>query len=215
MQKYVVTGLIGIWVLGCAAAGHAQEQEPIVLTEPDLQSGTLLMDALKQRRSRRAFSDKALPMEDISNLLWAAFGVNRPASGKRTAPSAKNMQEIDIYVAMPQGLYRYDAAQHALQPVHDQDIRAFTGKQNFTQVAPVNLIYVADYQRMGGNQAVNQFYAAADTGFISQNVYLYCASKGWATVVLGWIDKATLADKMGLGGQQHVILTQPVGYPAE
>jgi SagB-type dehydrogenase family enzyme len=172
------------------------------------------MSALNKRRSARSFSSRELPVEVLSDLLWAAYGVNRPDEGLRTAPSARNMQEIDIYVAMKDGLYLYDPARHALEPVLPGDIREFTGKQDFTQAAPVNLIYVADSSRMSGDEQSDGFYAAVDTGFISQNVYLFCASEGLSTVVLGWVDKERLAGKMGLPGEKKVILTQPVGYPA-
>ena len=147
-------------------------------------------------------------------MLWAAFGVNRPDSGKRTAPSAMNWQEIDIYVATVDGLYLYDAKRHALKPVLAEDIRALTGGQPFVREAPVNLVYVADFSRMGKAKADDKlFYSAADTGFISQNVYLYCASEGLATVVRGSIDRPDLAKVMRLRPDQRVVLAQSVGYP--
>ena len=181
-----------------------------------MEAGLPLMRALKERESTRAFSGRELPPQVLSNLLWAAFGVNRPEAGKRTAPSACNWQEIDIYVAMPGGVYLYDAGGNSLVPVLQEDIRAHTGKQDFTQTAPVNLIYVADYSKMQAKRMEDKdFYAATDTGFISQNVYLYCASEGLATVVLGWVDKPELAKIMKLRPDQKVILTQPVGYPSK
>ena len=147
-------------------------------------------------------------------MLWAANGINRPGSSKRTAPSAMNMQEIDIYVAKSDGLYIYDAASNILLPVISKDIRGLTGLQAFVKEAPLNLIYVADYSKMGGMQDKDKdFYAATDTGFISQNVYLYCASEGLATVVRGLIDKPTLREAMKLRPDQKIILTQTVGYP--
>jgi nitroreductase len=153
-------------------------------------------------------------MEVLSNMLWAAFGVNRPDSGKRTAPSARNWQEIDIYVATADGLYVYDAKAHMSKRVLAEDIRAMTGRQTYVGEAPVNLIYVADLSRMGGaTDADKVFYSAADTGFISQNVYLYCASEGLATVVRGLIDRPALAKAMKLRSDQKVILAQSVGYP--
>ena len=151
----------------------------------------------------------------LSNLLWAAFGINRANSGKRTAPSAMNWQEIDIYVAMKSGLYLYNAGQNLLEPVLAQDIREHVGVQDFTQTAPVNLIYVADYTRMSGDNKSKNFYSATDTGFISQNVYLFCSSEGLATVVLGWVNKPQLAKVMKLKKTQKIILTQPVGYVQE
>ncbi|MFQ5867889.1 MAG: nitroreductase family protein [bacterium] len=178
-----------------------------------MDGGRPLMQVLKDRRSMRAFSTEKLPMQVLSNMLWAACGVNRPNSGKRTAPSAMNMQEIDIYVATADGLYLFDAKAHMLKPVLAEDIRAMTGTQSFVQEAPVNLIYVADLSRMRLLSDSKDFYSAANTGFISQNVYLYCASEGLATVVRGLVDRPALAKVMKLRRDQKVILVQSVGYP--
>jgi len=180
-----------------------------------MDGGRPLMQVLRDRSTHREFDTKPLPDQVLSDLLWAAFGINRPETGKRTAPSAVNWQEIDIYVALPQGLYLYEATGHALKPVLAEDIRALTGLQGFTQVAPVDLIYVADRSRMGrAGEDQKDFYSATDTGFISQNVYLFCASEGLGTVVLGMIDKPALEKKMRLLPHQKVILSQPVGYRA-
>jgi SagB-type dehydrogenase family enzyme len=172
------------------------------------------MEVLKDRKSSRAFSAEKLPGQMLSNMLWAAFGVNRPDSGKRTAPSARNWQEIDIYVATADGLYLYDARGHMLRQVLAGDIRAMTGRQTFVGEVPVNLIYVADFSRMGGAADEDKvLYSAAGTGFIGQNVYLYCASEGLATVVRGLVDRPALAKAMKLRSDQKVILAQSVGYP--
>jgi SagB-type dehydrogenase family enzyme len=174
------------------------------------------MEALSKRQTSREFSGKELPLQTLSDMLWAAFGVNRPESGKRTAPSAMNLQEIDIYVALEDGLYLFNATEHTLEPVLAEDLRANTGHQPFVGGAPVNLVFVADYSRMTrGSEADKDFYSATDTGFISQNVYLYCASAGLATVVRGWVDREKLAEAMGLRDDQKIILAQTVGYPAE
>lgn len=192
----------------------AQGGEKIRLPKPRMDGGKPLMQCLKARRTARRFSSRRLSEQVLSDLLWAAFGVNRPDSGKRTAPSAVNWQEIDIYVAMEGGLYLFEARAHSLVPVLGEDIREMTGTQRFTQEAPVNLIYVADFARMGrASEKQKTFYSAADTGFISQNVYLFCASEGLNTVVLGLVKKEALAKKMGLRPEQRVVLTQPVGYP--
>lgn len=209
-KRIVISGLAVI--LMCAPCFAA---EVIVLPEPDRSGGMPLMQALEQRQSSRSFRSQDLPLDVLSNLLWAANGINRP-DGKRTAPSAGNSQEIDIYAALKTGLYVYDPAAHVLNPVLEDDLREFTGQQDFTQTAPVNLIFVADLDKLGRYpDDVRAFYSAADTGFVSQNVYLFCASQGLATVVLGWLDKDALAQKMGLKDHQKVILTQPVGFPAE
>jgi SagB-type dehydrogenase family enzyme len=172
------------------------------------------MQSLQARKSSRDFSTKKLPVEVLSNLLWAACGINRPESGRLTAPSAVNWQEVNVYVAMADGLYLYNAKEHFLKPVIKQDIRELTGKQTFVKDAPVNLIYVADYSRMGGGNAEERnSYSAADTAFIAQNVYLYCASEGLATVVRGSIDRDALAKAMQLRDNQKIVLSQTVGYP--
>jgi len=194
----------------------AEEIKLIQLLAPRREGGKPLMQALSERKSLREFSPRDLPMQVISDMLWAACGINRPASGGRTAPTAKNMQEIDIYVARADGLYLYDAKKNMLMPVLAGDMRALTGNQPFVKDAPVNLIYVADFSRMNGASADDRaFYSATDTGFISENVYLFCASSGLATVVRGWIDKEALAKAMQLRPDQKVILAQTVGYPKE
>jgi len=172
------------------------------------------MQALKERKSSRSFSTEKIPMQVLGNLLWAAFGTNRPDSGQRTAPSAMNRQEIDIYVASADGLFRYEAKGHSLQLVLTNDVRATTGIQPFVKDAPVELVYVADYSRMGrGSDEDKNLYSAADTGFIGQNVYLFCASEGLATVVRGSVDRAALAKTMDLRPEQKIILAQTVGFP--
>ena len=192
----------------------AEDLKPIQLLKPQVDRGRPLMQVLKDRSSSRSFRSEKLPLQVISNLLWAAFGINRPDTGKRTAPSAVNWQEIDIYVAMAEGLYLYDAKTHILKPVLSADIRAMTGRQEFVKDAPVNLIYVADFSRMGtATKEDKDLYSAADTGFIGQNVYLYCASEGLATVVRGSIDRQALAKAMKLRPEQKIILAQSVGYP--
>lgn len=201
-------------LLVCCTVTFAAELEPVKLPPPQTDGGRPLMQVLKDRHSTRQFSNEKLPPQVLSNLLWAAFGINRPESGKRTAPSAVNWQEVDIYVTTAEGLYLYDPNGHALTPVLDKDIRALTGRQSFVKDVPVNLVYVADFSKMGrASQQDKVFYSAADTGFIAQNVYLYCASEGLATVVRGLIDKPALAKEMNLRPEQKVILAQSVGYP--
>jgi SagB-type dehydrogenase family enzyme len=150
----------------------------------------------------------------LAGLLWAACGINRPESGKRTAPSAVNRQEIDIYVAAANGLYLYDAKSNTLKPILADDIRSLTGRQAFVKDAPINLVYVSDYAKFDkGTEEEKLVYSAADTGFISENVYLYCASEGLATVVRAAIDKPALGKAMKLRPEQKIILAQTVGYP--
>jgi SagB-type dehydrogenase family enzyme len=184
------------------------------LPQPHLDSGIPLMQAIKARRSTREFATRPLPKSVLADLLWAAYGVNRPQEGKRTVPSAHNRQEIDVYAATKDGLFRYDAFKHALETVTEKDIRAFTGKQKFPARAPLNLVYVMDFSRMKGVPRDAAIEVAAITaGAIVQNVYLYCASAGLNTVVRGWIDKPALAKAMGLRDDQYILVAQTVGFP--
>ena len=196
------------------SALFAADKNPKNLPAASPDAGGSLMSALKSRKSSRSFSPKKLPDQMLSDLLWAAFGVNRSDSGKRTAPSARNQQEIDLYVATADGLYLYDAKPHQLVQLSNKDIRSFCGMQGFVAEAPVNIVYVADFGRMGDmGEEEKVLYSAADTGFIGQNVYLFCASCGLATVVRGWVNRSVLAEKMTLRKDQKVILSQTVGYP--
>lgn len=174
-----------------------------------------LIDTLKLRRSTRAFSPRALPRYRLSRLLWAACGINRPAEHGRTAPSVSNAQEVEIYVALAGGWYRYDPAVPALAWCGREDIRAASGKQDFAGSAPVDLLYVANLDRLPpGERAERLLQAALDAGHISQNVYLFCAAEGMVTVARTWFDGPELARTLGLGPGQHVMLAQTVGYPA-
>jgi SagB-type dehydrogenase family enzyme len=202
--------VLSMLAVAFAAPLAAQELKTVALPKPDMQGGKPLMQALKERSTGREFSPEKLSPQMLSDLLWAAWGINRPESGKRTAPSAMNKQEIDVYVTLAEGVYRYDAKAHALQPVIAGDLRKLTGGQDFVAVAPVNLVYVADLAKMGGGDKT--LYSAADTGFIAQNVYLYCASAGLSTVVRGSVDRPALAKAIGLRPDQQIVLAQTVGY---
>lgn len=182
------------------------------LPAPRTDGGMPLMKALAERRSSRSFAPRELGEQELSDILWAAFGVNR-GDGRRTAPSARNFQEIDVYAVMAAGAYRYDAQGHALVPVADQDIRGLAGSQAFAASAPLNLVYAADYERIGAAESEKERYAAWDTGFISQNVYLVCAALGLATVVRASIDRPRLAAALGLAPRQHITLAQSIGHP--
>jgi len=183
----------------------------ITLLPPDTSGGMPLMKCFKERKSTRSFDSKILPDQVLSNLLWAAFGVNR-SDGRRTAPSAMNRQEIQIYAAMQHGLYLYDAPSHSLRLVASEDIRNRTGKQDFVTDAPLDIVYVADLSKSGQSSDEQIFYPAADCGFIAENVYLYCASEGLACVVRAMIDKLALSKSMKLGPDQRILLSQTVGY---
>jgi SagB-type dehydrogenase family enzyme len=192
------------------------QNKTIKLPQPQTEIGKPLMQCLKLRQSSREYSKKPLPLQVLSNLLWAADGINRPESGKRTAPTAMNNQEVDIYVTLPEGLYLYNAKEHSLEMILPEDIRAMAGKQDFVKDAALNLVYVADFSKMGKAKDEDKvIYSAADVGFIAQNVYLYCASEGLAVVIRAFVEKELLAKNMNLKPEQHIILSQTVGYPKE
>jgi nitroreductase len=185
----------------------------IALPAPELHGGVPLMEALAQRHSTRDFSPEALPLPLLSGLLWAAYGVNRKEGG-RTAPSALDAQEIDVFVALPSGAYRYDAAAHELRLVATNDLRRVTGYQDFVDEAPMDLVYVADHARMHlVPVGQRESYASVAAGAIAQNVYLFAAGNGLATVLRAWIDRTAIADALGLTHDQQVLLSQTVGYP--
>lgn len=196
-----------------SALGLAQAPPPITLPKPRMEGGKPLMQALSERRSVRQFGNEKLPVQVISDLLWAAWGVNRPG-GQRTAPSAVNAQEVEIYVVLPEGVYLFEASSHSLKPLLGGDRRSIAGTQAFVTQAPLNLIYVADFAKMGSGKPEDRpVWAAAGTGFIGQNVYLFCASEGLATVFRAFVDHAVAAKTLNLRPDQRVMFAQTVGYP--
>lgn len=210
MRNYLWIGLFTLGITGPAGAADETERLP----PPRTEGGMPLMQALMARHSTREFSVQPLPPQTLSDLLWAASGVNRPESGKRTAPSARDWREIEVYVATARGVHLYLPETHSLRRVLDQDVRTSTGRQDYPGKAPLNLVYVANYQRMtDADEEQKAFYAAADTGFMAQNVYLYCASAGLGAVVRGAVDREALAVALGLRPHQHITLAQTVGYP--
>jgi nitroreductase len=200
------------WIV-CALPGLAQDLQPISLPPPQMTGGKPLMQALKERQTVRDFSPAKLPLQVLSDLLWAGDGINRPEIAHRTAPSAMNSQEIDIYVATTEGIYVFDAKSNRMEPVTSGDIRARTGSQDFVKVAPVALILVADLTRQTkANPEDKERYATFDAGCISQNIYLFCASAGLATVVHE-TDRTGLREALHLKPDQKIIIAQSVGYP--
>jgi nitroreductase len=185
----------------------------IELPPPQRAGGMSLLQALDDRRSRREFLPQPLPPQVLSDLLWAAAGVNRDGGG-RTAPSALQAHEIVLYVALPQGAYRYEPAKHELALVAGLDVRRITGYQDFVDDAALDLVFVADHARMA-LVPVDQREAFANVaaGAMAQNVYLYCASAGLATVLRAWIDREAIAGALGLPMSEQVLLSQTVGYP--
>jgi SagB-type dehydrogenase family enzyme len=215
IARIAVQLLCAASLLAPALALAAAAPKPVPLPKPRTEGGLPLLSALKARASSRAFKPDPLPAQVLSDLLWAADGVNRP-DGRRTAPSARNWQEVDVYVLKADGAFRYDAKDHALIPVAAKDLRALAGTQDFVATAPLNLVYVADAARMegAGPEAVAQ-YGATDVGFVAQNVYLFAASERLAAVVRGSIDRDALAKALGLRKEQRVVLAQTVGFPAD
>lgn len=198
---------------GTAAAADAPAD--IGLPKPAVTGGMPLLDALSARKSGRAFADKDLAPQILSDLLWATCGINRE-DGRRTSPTARNWQEIDVYVVLKDGTYLYDPKSNTLVGKLAGDNRAKTGVQPFAATAPVNLVFVADTAKMGGGgKADIDLYSATDAAFASQNTYLFCASAGLATVVRGAIDRGAIAKMLGLPETSRVILAQSIGYPAE
>jgi nitroreductase len=189
--------------------------EARILPRPSREGGMPLMQAINQRRSTREFSARKIPEQVLSDLLWAAYGVNRE-SGDRTAPSWRHIIVVDVYAAMEDGLWLYDPKRHALVPHPAGDIRAQTGQQEFVGRAPLNLVYVANGGRMSELTPENRkLFCSVDAAFIGQNVYLYCASAGLATVFRGAVDYPRLARAMRLDHDQFVTFAQTVGYPKE
>jgi nitroreductase len=211
-MKHRLSTMVVLLGLALAAQGVAQELAPITLPAPQTDGGKPLMQALKLRASSRAFAPDPLPPQTLSNLLWAAWGINRPQEGKRTAPSARNWQEIDLVVVTATGAYVYDAAGHALKPLAAGDFRPLAGMQDFVKEAPVNLLLVADKSRMQGAQDP-QPMAYADAAFVAENVYLFCASEGLAVVVRASFDGPALAKALKLRDDQLIVLAQTVGFP--
>lgn len=209
MRKIVLIFAIVFSSIGC----NAQEAKKISLPLPNTEGGKPLMEALKGRETQRTFTDKKLSEQQLANLLWAAYGINRPESGRRTAPSAVNWQETDIYVSLETGVYLYDAKKNELTTVLSGDYRKDMAKQNFAAKAAVVLVYVADFSKMGvASKEDKDFYSAVDAGYISQNVYLFCSSENMSTVVLGMIDKPKIKDLLKLKDNQKIILSQCVGF---
>jgi len=192
----------------------AQEMKPVQLPDPKLDQSKPLMQAIKDRKTTREYSPENLTTQTLSNLLWAAWGINRPDSGRRTAPSAKNWQEIEVYVATTTGMYLYDPKGNALVPIVTGDIRSLTYTQAPFKDAPIHLVYIADLEKMGeGEEGSKLVLAAMDTGFVAENVYLYCASEGLATAYRVSIDKPKLAEAIKLRPTQRIMGAQSIGLP--
>jgi len=212
-RRQANAGIVASAVAAAPAPVIAEPAGPITLPPPRKDGGEPLLRALNLRRSTRQYSDRMLPPQVLSDLLWAAFGINRP-SGDRTAPYWRHVMVIDVYAAMEDGVWLYEAKTHTLRPHLAEDIRASTGLQDFVGTAPLNLVYVAHGERMTDvSPEDRRLYASVDTGFIGQNVYLFCASEGLASVFRAAVDYAKLNRLMELPERQFVTFAQTVGYP--
>lgn len=190
------------------------------LPEPQKDLEFPLMKALEKRRSIRKWKDTPVSEQDLSNLLWAACGVTKEKYGrvkcKRTAPSACNSQVIRVYVLLENGVFLYNEENHELARTLTKDIREHIGTQKMMKSAPMGLVYVADLSRMTSpflrTEEAKRFSAWIDTGYVSQNVYLYCTASNMGTVALGLVDRKKLRAKMELKEHEKIVLTQVVGY---
>jgi nitroreductase len=215
-----------VTLLAGTKSGLGQELKTLTLVEPQRDGGKSVLAALWDRKTTRDISTEKLPAQMLSNLLWAAFGINRqkgPSAGGtgRTAASASNSQEIDLYVALPEGVYLYEAKEHRLNPVAAGDFRSRSGRRAAAS-APVNIFYVVDiakyakapFQEPGlkDSDVMKSYYYVA-TGLIAQNVYLYAASQGLAAH-FHYCDKKNTPEEFKLRPEQHVLFAQTVGYPA-
>lgn len=194
---------------------NAQNLKEIRLNAPDMTRGANMMKAFANRHSDREFAHKELSIQDISDLLWAANGINRPSEGMRTAPSALNKQDIDIYLFTKEGAYLYDAQLHILKPIAEGDQRSLVaGGQDFVKTAPVCLVYVSDLSRFGlGASEQVKLMGAMDAGIVSQNVNLFCAGVGLSTVPRATMDSEGLKRVLKLSDSQVPMMNNPIGYP--
>jgi SagB-type dehydrogenase family enzyme len=171
------------------------------------------MKALNDRQSIREYAAENLKPQDLSDILWAANGINRP-DGKRTAPSCRNFQDVEVYVVLPEGAYLYDAKEHALNPLTAGDFRdAVASGQDWAKTAPISIVLVADMTKYGNMNEGSKLMAAIDVGIVSQNICVACAGLGLATVPRGTMDQATLKTALKLTDQHLLLLNNPVGYP--
>jgi hypothetical protein len=232
--------LVTLLLLPASSWAQVQDLKNIKLNEPNKKRGLSVMEALSVRASVREWSDKELSLSDLSDLLWAANGINRPEIKKRTAASAMNAQDVDIYVFMKDGVYLYDAPGHALIPVVPGDLRSQIGMApggapggpggapgpkpagppgskpsgGLPSPAPIQLILVSDVSRFGGGTPELKYeWAAIDTGIVSQNIALFCAATGMATRPRASIGKDRIKSLLKLKDSQYPFLNHPVGYP--
>lgn len=203
MRRTIITTAMLCMVMVAAA----QEVRP--LPKPDKKAKMTLFQALDRRESVREYSDREIPERTLSDLLWAACGINRPGQGRITAPSAINAQDVTVYVCRQDGAWKYDAAAHALTKVSDKDLRKqVAGFQDFAATAPVSLVLVSDISKVRNHSELG----AMDAGYVSENICLACTALGLATVPRATMDKAELAKELKLSDSEVLMLNNPVGY---
>ena len=201
-------------VLGFANNINAQELKTIKLVNPSKTGGSTIMEALSNRKSVREVSNKKLSDQDLADLVWAAAGINRKDRSLRTAPSWRNFQDVDIYVCFKEGVYLYNAKEHALDPVMKGNFYPLiVSGQEFVNDAPVVLLLVSDFDKIKGDGSSPVYISGLDAGIISQNISLFCAAKNMVTVPRGFMDKEALKKAINLKENQHILLNHPVGYP--
>ena len=205
MKKLLCGIIAGVCVLGTVNAA----EDEIKLPTPNLKNNVTLKTALEKRKTSRTFGNKALSELDISNLLWAAYGQNRP-NGKRTVPVARGIYAVEMYVALSDGVYKHELADNVLKKVSSKDMRGASDGRKMGAKAPVVLVMVADKDAFNGK---GDQYIAMEAGAIMQNIYLYCAAYNLNTVVCGSFKPADWAKELQLPANKYVILTQVVGYP--
>ena len=215
MLKSLFSVLLGLLVMNFSPlSAQVKGEGALSLPAPVKEGGMPLNEALNARKTLREMTDKELSLQELSNLLWAANGVTRP-DGKRTAPTARDAREIELYVILKSGVYLFDAEQNSLELLMKDDLRALSGTQPFVAQAPVNILFVADYSKQTWDIPLEKKrqYAAVDSGFIGQNIYLHCASAGLATVFRGMLDTKALHTKLSLPEHKEVLYGQSVGFP--
>lgn len=202
-----------VLALSCSMCAMGQQAPKVIkLNTPTFTEGMGLMEALKNRKSSSGFTNKEIPLQDISNLMWAALGVNRP-DGKRTAPTGSNRQEIELYAFFEFGVYYYNYKNHTLELVAEGDHRAITGRAN-VQDAYLNLLFIADTDKTGPGHRPGDANTVSyvNVGYVSQNVYLYCASAGLGSRARGGWNQQEVIKRLGLKESMVVVLGQTVGY---
>ncbi len=215
MDRRTIIRMAPAAALGIPSLAAAQDMTTITLPVPETSGGLPLMDALMSRMSTREYSTEKLPLQELSNILWVAWGYNRPDQDLRTAPSSSNRQEMQVYAILEEGVYRYNARENTLTMTVKGDIRRSAGEQDFVYTAPLNLVYIADLTKMTQTSREAKIVtASADAAFLSQNVYLYCASRDLGTVVRGWYDREEFRAALRLTPDQYITWAQTVGYKA-